>query len=113
MTMALVVLPGRIGGSTSAGEHTVERVGERLLLALTVRRVTACLDARASQAVHEVAHREAFADALGRVFVASWIDDDHALGYQKRGQWNVRGDGDVARYRMLGDVPIGDVGAAV
>src|SRR3954470_14754303 len=57
-----------------ACERAVQRIREGLLLSRAVRAVTAGLDARAAQPVHEVPDRQALADALRRVLVATRID---------------------------------------
>jgi signal transduction histidine kinase len=94
-------------------ERPVERVGEGLLLARAVGAVAAGLDAGAAQPVHEVPHRQTLADALAGVLLATRVDHGHAPGHEERRQRDVGRDGDVARRRVLHDVAVRHVGAAV
>ena len=71
------------------------------------------LDTGAAQPVHEVAHRQPFADGLLGVFLATWIDDHHALRHQQRRQRYVGRDRDITLHRMVGDVAIRHVRAAI
>lgn len=71
------------------------------------------LDAGAAKAIHEVAHGETLADRLGRVLLTARIEHDDLFRHQKRGEWHVRGDGDIAGPPVLDDIAVGDVGAVI
>ena len=72
-----------------------------------------CLDAGAAKAVHEIPHREPFANGLRRVFVAARIDHRDTVGHEEGGERDVRRHGNVARDRAHGDVPVRDIRSAV
>src|SRR5436309_325535 len=95
------------------GEHAVQRGGEGLPVFGTVGARPAGDDARAPQVIHEVAHGEALADVVLRVLPAPGIEHGDALFHQAGGEGDVRGDGDVARLGVLGDVTVGDVRASL
>src|SRR5688500_17554467 len=85
----------------------IQRVRELLLLARAVGRIAAGVDAGAAEADHEVAHGEAFADALGGELLPARVEDDDAARHEERGEGDVSGDPDIARHRPLRYVPIG------
>ena len=66
----------------------------------------------AAQAGHEVAEGEALSDVFLGVFLASGIDDEDLFLDEAGGEGDVGGDGEVAGSGVVGDVSVGDVGAA-
>lgn len=47
------------------------------------------------------------------MFIAPGVQNHDLLWHQKRGQRNVLGDHEIASFRVLGDVLIGHIGAAI
>jgi len=53
------------------------------------------------QVLHEVSHRQPFADVLGGVGIAARVDGAGRLGHHLRGQGNIGGDDQVARRHLV------------
>src|SRR4051812_28296693 len=71
--------------------------------------MAAGLDSGSAEALHEVADREPFADALCRVLLASRVEHDDTPGHEQGSERNVRRHGDIAWIGMLHDVAISHV----
>jgi hypothetical protein len=52
-------------------------------------------------------------DALRRVLVASWVEDDDPFWNQERRQWDVGRDGDIAGDCVLRDIAVGHIRPAI
>jgi hypothetical protein len=94
------------------GEHPVERSGERLFGPGIVGRRPRGDGAGHSQGFHIVTNREALPHRFSGVLIPARIQNRDPQRHEQRGQRDVLCHHKISRLRMLGDVPIGDVGAA-
>src|SRR2546423_5992539 len=101
------------GGSTSARQNSIERIGECMFLSRPIGRVAAGLYSGTAKIVHEIPHRQSLSNDFGSVLLSSWIDHDHFFGDENRRERDVRRHGNISLLRMVGDVQIGDVSTAL
>ena len=106
-------VPPRQLHAPSARQRAIECIRECLLFLLPVSAVAARFDTTAAQSVHEIPDGQALTNALLGVDVAARIDDDHSFRNQESGKRNIRSHRNITRLGMLGDIQIGNVGAAI
>jgi hypothetical protein len=68
---------------------------------------------RHTQRLHEVTDRQALADGLSRVLGTARVEDRHGPRHQDGSEGNILGHYQVSGFSVLGDVTVGDIGAAI
>jgi hypothetical protein len=94
-------------------KHPIQGLGERLSGTRIIGRWTRGDGTRHTQRLHEVADRQALSDGFRRVLGTARVEHRNRPLHQDGREGNILGHYQVSRFSVLGDVPVGHIGAPI
>jgi hypothetical protein len=94
-------------------KYPVEGLRECLSGPSIIGRWTRCDGTCHPQRFHEITHRQALADGLGRMLGTTWVEDRHLPWHQQASEWDVLGNHQVSWFGVLSNVLVCDIGTSI